>query len=118
MKSEKRKNKIIRILAGLKTEGFFITENGDGSKIVIEKGVGVVEFWSKQYYENVISKIEVPKDYKQEIEQRKLELVPFEKLLYKGNEVIFIDWTEKNELIVILESESIKISQNEIEKIK
>jgi hypothetical protein len=116
MKNEKRKQRVIKILHGLTVESFFIIENENGDKTVVEKGVGVVELWTKQYFDKVISKIQIPDDYKEEIEERKFNFLPFEKINVNGKEAIFIDWTEKNEVTVIIDNETKVFNQKYITK--
>lgn len=52
--TKKRARKICRIYAGVSRGLYKLIEYADGSTGVVEVGVGVVEYWSKQYLERVI----------------------------------------------------------------
>lgn len=116
MKSKKREKKIFTILKGVESDKFLLLNQEDGGKIVIEKGVGVIELWSKEYYEKVIKKIVIPENFKIKIEERKFNFLPFQKINVKGKEAIFIDWTDENRMTVIIDNETLVINQNEVEK--
>lgn len=139
--TEKRYNKIIRIFAGLNRDLYELVKiEGDLDKLdvtlVVEKGIGVIEYWSNQYLEKVVNPItESPSGVMQilyeinridlEIEAAKawaagsIEFSPFETVDHADGVAKFLAYTDENKVLAMLEQngQTVTVPARELKRI-